>query len=574
MRGHSSRRHGTLCIGLILALSGVAGRAQEAPPAAEEPTSDQFFESIDVSVVNVDVYVTDKKGNRIRGLSREDFELYEDGRPMTITNFYAVDDGTAGESAAPAETATAGPAPAAPPPARPAAPPEEIPEDQRLHLVVYVDNWNIQPFNRNRVFTSIREFLRSRLSPADRVMLMTYDREPHVRRPFTSDPSTIASALFEIERMSANGARQDSERRDALREIRDSRDSTHATVVARMFAESVQNEMSFGLEALKNTVRSLAGLPGRKAILYVSDGLPMVPGEDLFHAVQEKYPSGGGGLLQAHTYDMSRRFQEMISLANTSRVSFYTLDAAGLRVSTAASAEERTANASIFVDSVHWSNIQSPLQMIAEETGGLAILNTNDPTRGLGRIGDDLRNYYSLGYAPAHAGDGRFHEIEVRVRNKAWEVRHRDGYRDKTTEARMSDGVMSALFYDVESNPLGIVIDRGQATARDDGNFVVPVEVRIPIGRLVLVPQGDVHAAKVRVFLGAMDDKAHISEVQEAAVPIEIPAAELERAKQQVYVFTMPVLMRRGQQKLAVGVRDDLAQSVSFAVRSMSVGGR
>ncbi len=543
--------------------------APEAEAAAAPEAQDEFFESIDVNVVNVDVYVTDKKGNRIRGLTKDDFELFEDGRPMTITNFYAVDDGR-GEADGQTELEAE---PVAPLPVEPRAQPE-VPLDQRLHLVIYVDNWNIKPFNRNRVFTSIREFLRTRLAPTDRVMLMTYDREPHVRRPFTSDPATIASALFEIERISANGARQDSERRQALREINDARDEMQASIVARMFAEAAQNDLGFAIESIKNTVRSLAGLPGRKAILYVSDGLPMVPGEDLFHAVHEKFSSTTGTLLESRMFDMSRRYQEMVALANANRVTFYTLDAEGLRVSTSASAEERTATASGLVDSVHWSNIQSTLQMIAEETGGTAIINSNDPTRGLARIGDDFSNYYSLGYAPAHSGDGRFHEIEVKVRNKAWVVRHRDGYRDKTHESRMSDGVTSALFYDVESNPLGIVLDRGEATARDDGHYVVPVEVRIPIGRLVLLPQGELHVARVRVFLGAMDEQGNISEVQQATVPLEIPEAELAHARQQVYVFTMPVLMRRGPQKLAVGVRDDVAQTSSFTVRSMSVGGR
>ena len=59
-------------------------------------------------------------------------------------------------------------------------------------------------------------------------MLMTYDREPHVRRPFTSDPAAIASALFEVEKLSANGSQQDSERREVLREISDMEDGSSA----------------------------------------------------------------------------------------------------------------------------------------------------------------------------------------------------------------------------------------------------------------------------------------------------------------------------------------------------------
>ena len=69
--------------------------AVQGGPAATPPPSPEgdFFESIDVNVVNVDVYVTDKKGNRIHGLKKEDFELYEDKKLVAITNFYAVEEG-------------------------------------------------------------------------------------------------------------------------------------------------------------------------------------------------------------------------------------------------------------------------------------------------------------------------------------------------------------------------------------------------------------------------------------------------------------------------------------------------
>lgn len=567
-----SMRWRTPTVALAAAVLIVASaRSQDPAPQAEAAGAtdgapqEQFFESIDVSVVNVDVFVTDKKGNRIRGLTRDDFELFEDGKPIQITNFYAVDESS------PAAPATLEPAPV---PTLPGAAPEAtVPEDQRLHLVVYVDNWNIKPFNRNRVFSSIREFLRTRLGREDRVMLMTFDREPHVRRPFTSDPAVIASALFDIEKLSANGSRQDSDRREILRELVDMEDANRAIGRARMYAESLHNDLMFSIDSLKDTVSSLAGLPGRKAILYVSDGLPLVAGEDVFHAIQEKFPDAGSAVLESRAYDVSRRFRELTAAANANRITFYTIDAEGLRVSTSISAEEGQSTSSTFVDSVHWNNIQGSIRMIADETGGIAIVNTNDPTKGLVKVGDDLRNYYSLGYTPAHVGDGRYHEIRVKVRDKSWVVRHREGYRDKTTEARMADGVMSSLFYDVENNPLEVRIEREVETRRDDGHFLVPVKVRIPLGRLVMIPEGENQIARVRIFFAAMDEKGGLSEVSESPVPISIPSAQIDAARGQTYVFTVPVMMRRGPQKLAVGVRDELGQVSSFAVRTMNIGG-
>ncbi len=531
--------------------------------------SGDFFESIDVSVVNVDVYVTDKKGNRIHGLTRADFEMFEDKKPMGITNFYAVLEGRP----VPTPEELANPAPAAPG-AVPGMPPA-IPEDQRLHLVVYVDNFNIHPFSRNKVFGALREFLRSDLTPGDRVMLMTYDREPHVRRPFTSDPQVVASALFELEKLNAFATQNDSDRRELLRELEDIKDQNLAISRVRTYADSMYSDLQFSIDSLKNTVSSLSGLPGRKAILYVSDGLPMIAGQDLFHYVQEKFSgSSSTAIMESLNYDASRRYQELVAQANANRISFYTIDAEGLRTSSSVSAENRTGNTSGVVDSIHTSNLQAPLQMIAEQTGGKAIYNTNDATKGLLTVAGDFKTYYSLGYSPVHSGDGRYHKIDVRTKRKDLVVRHREGYRDKTIEAKMSDGVVSALFYDVESNAMEIGVQRGVEVRRDDGLFTVPMEIRIPIGKLLLVPAEGVRQARVKVFFAAMDGEGGMSEVQSSIIPIVIPEAEVATAVKQVYVYGISLMMRKGPQKLAVGVRDEVGATQAFTVRSMNIGGK
>jgi VWFA-related protein len=555
-----------------------APAAQDAPapegsPAGQEGSAaGEFFESIDVNVVNVEVFVTDRKGNRVRGLKADDFALFEDGKPVKITNFYAVDDGKPILAESPGSLAPEAAPEPAPAPALP-EPEVEIPEDQRLHLLVYVDNWNIRPFNRNRVFVSLREFLRSRLSPGDRVMLMTYDREVHVRRTFTTDPGVIASALFEIEKLSANGVRLESERRDVLSWIEESERVEQAYGRARSYTESLFNDLSFSINALRDTVDSLAGLPGRKAVLYVSDGLELVPGEDVFNALREKYLDATNVLLESRNWDLSRRFQELVASANSNRISFYTIDAGGLRISTSVSAEQMRPGASAFVDSIYWSNLQGSIQMMAERTGGTAIINTNDPKKGLEIIAEDFRSYYSLGYSPVHAGDGRYHRVEVKTKNKEWVVRHRDGYRDKPLQTRMADGVMSALRFDIESNPLGVAIDRGREEGRDDGHYVVPISVRIPLGKLVMVPQGERHVARVRLYFAALDEKGGTSEVQEARLPIEIPSEQYAEAVKTAWRYDVPLMMRRGAQKLAVGIRDELGQVSSFTVKTIRVGG-
>jgi len=301
----------------------------------------------------------------------------------------------------------------------------------------------------------------------------------------------------------------------------------------------------------------------------------MVAGQDLFQYVQEKFSgSTSTAVMESLTYDASRRYQELIAQANANRISFYTVDAEGLKVSSSVSAENRSANTSGMVDSIHNSNMLAPLQMIAEQTGGKAIYNTNDATKGLLTIAGDFKTYYSLGYSPVHSGDGRYHKVDVRTKRKDLVVRHRDGYRDKSTEAKMSDGVVSALFFDAESNAMEIEVKRGTEVRRDDGLFTVPMEIRIPIGKLVMVPGEGLRQARVRVFFAAMDGDGGMSEVQSAVVPITIPEAEVATAVKQVYVYGISLMMRKGPQKLAVGVRDEVGATQAFTVRTMNIGSK
>ncbi|HEV8580873.1 MAG TPA: VWA domain-containing protein [Thermoanaerobaculia bacterium] len=549
-----------------------------AAPAAAQTDQEPFIDIVNVSVVNVDVFVTDKQGKPVTGLRREDFQIFENGRPVEITNFYAVN---AGKATTPPEEVAAAPAPAAPgaPPA-PAPPTLETvrtPEDQRLRLVIYIDNFNLRPFNRNRVMRELRAFIGQKLGKDDQLMLVTYDRELHIRRTFTSDASLIAAAMNELETISAQGVHADSERRDTLQRIEDSQTVAEAEGYARTYAQSTYNDLQFSIDALKKMIDALAGMPGRKAVVYVSDGLQMIAGQDVFYAVLNKYSDQSTSLTQTLEFDVSRRLNELAAQANANRVTFYTIDAAGLRAYESVTAENRgTTNApglSQLIDSVRFSNLQSTLQLLAEKTGGKAIINTNVVMPQLETIARDFNTYYSLGYTPNHYGDGRYYKIEVKVKNrKDLAVRHREGYRDKSTDARMTDGTLAALNFPFEENPLGVSLEFGQPKPRDDGYYLVPVMVRIPIGKLVLVPREQTEDAKVRLFVAAVDSGGRTSDVQQAPVPISIPKAEIAAAKDKQFVYSVTLLMRGGDQRVSVGVRDDVAAQASFVSRGLSVG--
>ncbi len=578
---------------LILLLTAAPAATQEPPPAEAQPAQPEsdapelaapsapeglFFDRIAVDVVNVEVYVTGKDGEPVTDLGRDDFIITEDRRPVEVVNFHHV---TGGRVASATETE---PARAESPEAErdlldvPRMTEPEVPESQKLHLVVYVDNYHIHPLNRNRVFGRLRAFLQKVVRVGDEVMVASWDRSLHIRHPFTSDPDLVNNILYDLEKFSGSAVERESERSAALQAIYEAQSLRQAESRAREFSDAGFHELGLALDGLEEMVESLAGLPGRKMLLHVSDGLPMVPGQDLYQAIQQRF-ADISALGQAISWDKSRQFNRLISRANSNRTSFYTIDAGGLRVQSGMGAENAAVNSAHVVsgtiDGVRRRNLQAPLVQMARQTGGQSIMNTNDVTAGLERFARDFGNYYSLGYRAPATDRGRYHKIEVRLKDKdkSLRLRHRDGYRDKTIENRLSDGVTSYLVHGYQTNPLGVEIDIGEQSPGEDDYVNVAIRIRVPMERLVLLPQGDFHVGRLRLYFGAIDEKGRDADLQELPFELRIPASAIEVARQDEVARVINATMRKGRQKLVIAVRDEVSEEKSIVGRYVLVSG-
>ena len=249
-------------------------------------------------------------------------------------------------------------------------------------------------------------------------------------------------------------------------------------------------------------------------------------------------------------------------------MSFYTLDAGGVRVSSASDVERKGGGYEGFataLDAATTSNMNSSLQYLAEKTGGKAILNTNNFLPGLDALARDFRGYYSLGYTPAHSGDGRYHTIEVRVRRKGLEVRHREGYRDKPDHLRMSESTMSTLRWRIDNNEHGLeLMFRPAGSPAEPGQTAVRLVVEIPLDSIVLVPRASIHLGQLKLYLAIRDAEGRVAAVKEVPVRIEIDSSEIEHALTQSYAYSIDLLMRSGRQRVAIGMLDEFGADQSF----------
>ncbi|HEX6863914.1 MAG TPA: VWA domain-containing protein [Thermoanaerobaculia bacterium] len=559
---------------ILLAAALLPGLARAQSPAPESEQT--FFESIDVNVVNVEVYVTDKDGKRVQGLGRDDFQVLEDGKPVEITNFYAMSadtDGQVSQAAAPAEEAAEAPAAAA------------APEDQRLYLAIFLDNRSLIPSTRNQILKSVKEFV-ARLRPEDRILIAAYDGSVQVRQGLTSDPAALSAALEEMAKVAPGGVARNSERRRLVSEIdaaypvggpvggENQRDQV-AIVLAeqlynniKQYGMQVSEENRAAMAQLKEFVDSLAGLPGRKALLYVSGGFVLRPIESFMRAWEQKFAvlaaQVGYSPFDGTRDDMTPKLQELIEHANSNRITFYSLGSTPELVGVSAESGKSDMYDSN-MEAMDRAARQSTLLMIAGGTGGLASVDAA-ATPMLDRMRQDFDTYYSLGYVPQKKRDGSRRKVEVKVRgDRSLVVRHREAHRERTLPERMTSRTMSALLLGEEDNPLEVALEFGKEKKNDKGQYELEVLVKFPLANLVLVPQDKFHEGKLSLFVGARDSHGRSSPIQQIAVPIRVPNDQLLTALGQVGAYRMTMLLRPEPHTVAVAVRDELGNSDSTA---------
>ncbi len=571
--------HEALCpaVPLIAGLLLVAG----LPPAAAQEPPPLFVERVDVNVVNVEVFVTDARGRQVAGLGREDFEVLQDGEPVEVTNFFSIsrqDRVAEALSASPAELAAGA--------ARGGA--VDLPPEQQLNLLVYVDHFNLHPSTRSRVLDDLRGFLEDRMFEGDRVMVMGYDGQLDLVQPFTRDPVAVDAALAGMKKVKTGRQQFDARRNRVMAGIRIAfRDGEPvvANELVRGYIQEQQLELRRSAKALSTVVRSLAGLPGRKALVYVSEGLPQRPGEDLYQYMAEIFSQteipGGSGFsadnvdtsIEALKADESAVFDDITRHANAHQVTLYPVDARGAAGDSTLGADNpglMIANRT-GLDALRTVMQQEPLIEMAVATGGRAVLGTSNFADAMRTDAGDFDNFYSLGYASPAAGDGRYHVIEVRVKRPGLRVRHRQGYVDKPQAEIVADRTLSSLVYGLESNPLGVSIDFGTPERSGRRAVVVPVMVRIPFRDVTLLPNGALEEGRLHIFLAVQDDRGGVSDLHRQDYPLSIPHEQLGAARGKEIGYLVRLQVTPGTPTVAVGVWDELSGTESFVHKQLRV---
>jgi VWFA-related protein len=556
------------------------------PGAQQKPAPPIVIETVQVNIVNVEIVVTDREGRPIPGLGSEDFELFEDGKPVQITNFYAAVEGR------PAPPPGATPAPEAPEVAA------QVPEAQALGLVFFIDNANLTISRRTAIFEQVRSLLRQGLQTgAAQVLLATSGGAVRIRQPFTSDEQALLAVVERLEH-EVGEARGSSERNPLLTRLMggaampttgaeggasggrgtvsqdfDIQNALSLRESVRAAAEEAYQQTRVTVNALTQFVDSLAGLPGRKALVYVGEGVPMRPGEALlqeWEAAFRSYDPTFNAVAEASRYTVNREFGEMLRRANSARVTFYCVDGSPDSGSTGVSAERASMTADPSSAIMSANNLRQSLESMAGATGGRTLAAGPDLAATLARTVADFQTYYSLGYAAPHIGDGKYHEIKVRVKREGARTRYREGYLDRIPDDRTAERNLSALLFGTVSNPLGLAVTVAPAEKQKGDTFMVTLSVTVPLGNLVFLPREEVHEGSVSLWMATKDADDRLSVPGKRTFPVRIPNDQLQSALGQLGSFTFQMLVKKGPQQVAVTLRDELSQTDSTAVASFT----
>jgi VWFA-related protein len=439
-------------------------------------------------LVSVDVVVRDGSGAVVRGLTREDFTILEDGRPQQIQTFSFEEisdqprpgaqrvDLLATVEERLKEDLQRAPATAAARPASPgdgdaAAGPATL-AGRRL-VVLLFDVSSMEPEDVQRAVDSAVEYVDGQMAPSDLVAVVTIGSTLNVLTDFTSVREQVSAALGQLAYTEGTAVPPPAAVTVATEEAEAAAETTTADETG---FDTFNNDVR--LRAIKTLADTLAPIEQKKAILYFSAGLPRTGS------------------------DNQVELRSAINAAVRGNVAIYPVDARGLQAVAPGGDASRASGrgVSLFTGQAvqrqfaALTSSQETLTTLAADTGGQAFTDTNSFGAAFTRVQRDLSAYYLIGYSSTNpARDGRFRRIQVRVSRRGARVEARAGYyadRDfRNTSGRDREAQLEEqLAAPVSATDVPVVV--GTGWFRLDGDrFFVPISMAVP-GSAVPVEAG------------------------------------------------------------------------------------
>jgi hypothetical protein len=301
------------------------------------------------------------------------------------------------------------------------------------------------------------------------------------------------------------------------------------------------------VNAINAAINSMASAEGKKVLLLATHRLGEIAGGDFY------YEAGEDLLSQ----DVKTRFNtrdlidSIVRNANAGGVTIYPVYPAGRPVKSAAGGAEY----------LTVMNEMQSLQKLAKQTGGLEAAGTAELVTLMRRLEDDMSDYYSLAYRIDSSRDDRKRDIVVKTKDASLTVRARRSYVEKSDETRMRDRLMAALVRTSNDSMFLIEAQLGDSKKQRRAKEMVPLQVRIPIGALTVVPENGTHVGVFSVFVIAGAGGDEVSALRQHTQRFEIPPADLPKAVSGHFTYALDLVLNEKADRVAVGVLDEVSKS-------------
>ena len=504
--------------------------------------------STTTSVVIVNVTVLDRNGKPIENLTKNDFQLYEDGKLQTLQ---AVDLQRLTNRALPTFNSAAAEAPPTAPPSTGYNPDAEKAaqhstmlskyQDRRLVEMLF-DFSSMQPAEQVRAKQAAVKFITTQMTASDTVSIAVLGSELRTVQDFTSDRQVLLSAInkFRIGESSENATTAD--------EGADVQDQSGQFVADETEFNIFNSDVK--LAALQDAARQLSQYPEKKALIYISSGI------------------------QKNGVDNQSQLEATVNTAVRANVAFYSIDARGLSAIVPGGDATQTGAAgnNLYNGSgqrsvkENFNNQQETLATLALQTGGKALLDSNDLTLGMQQVQQDFTSYYVLSYLSTNpAQDGRYRRIQVKlspaVGNLKAKLEYRQGYFAPTTfnhmgdtdkEAQLQQALLSAN--PVTDLPVAAEIDYFRL---EKDKYFVPISVRIPGSALAFKSKGSKAATELDFIAEVFDARNRTAATVRDTIPIKVNDTVAGEVGRKNIQYDTGVTLTPGKYKLRFVAREN-----------------
>ncbi len=519
-----------LFIFLTLLMSGLSAQAQTTAPTP--PPDDGEVVKISTNLIQLDVTITDKKGNPIRDIRPDEVEIYENGKRQDISGFTFISGSSPGGKPEPASLY-----------------PEPIknvrPEAVRRSIAIVVDDISLGFDTTAHTRRSLKQFIDEQMRPGDLVAIIRTGSGVGALQQFTTDKKILHAAVDRIKwkpLFKDNlGAFMPFEARDGSDAVEDFQSDAYAAGT---------------LGALRFVINGMNQLPGRKSVILFSHGFRVI-------GSRSKASSGNRATFL---------LDDVVDQANRASVVIYGIDPRGLFANVPiAILGASDPNDRSFFES------QAGLRLLAEETGGFAITNSNGFAEGIRNVLRD-QSYYLIGYEPSgetfDPDTRRYNRIEIKVDRPGAIVRYRSGFFNVTDEDRSAAAsaksaeqqVLDALTSPFAANEITLNFNPLFGYDATIGTYVRSLlhvkgdEIELKDG------ENGSKTAEFTLLAASFGDNGVIADQHGRNYKITLSPNEVQRLRETgfVYEFVMPIKQPGGYQ-FRVALRDNTGGTVGSA---------